>query len=152
MAEPMGKFLALDFGTQRIGYALSDEGHTIAFPRATLTKTNNFQLFRELLKIKEQEHVEKIIIGLPLNEDYELTALAQKIMAFGKKLGIFLQLPIEYVDEFGSTDEAIAKIPFRKYRSKKGFRDALAAQIILQRYMDEKMVPGVGIEPTTLGL
>lgn len=133
----MGKILALDFGTKRIGYAVSDEEQKVAFPRETFSKMPRQKLIDKLRKIAKEENIRQIVIGLPLDENNEETPTAAKIKQLGATLARSLMLPIAYVDEFGSTNEALAKIPFRKDRRREqGQRDAVAAQVILQRYLD----------------
>lgn len=134
----MRKILALDLGEKRVGYAVSDETRTLAFPRATLAKNPLGQFFTKLREIIQKEGISQILIGLPLDSENGEGKSASRIRVFGEKIGSTLMRPIVYIDEFGSTDEALSKIPFRKYRRQKGFSDAIAAQIILQRYLDEK--------------
>lgn len=132
----MAKILALDVGQRRIGYAVGELEHRIAFPRETLAKNPHAKLFVKLREILKEEQIGKIIIGLPLNEDNKDTEEAFKIKQFGNLLAREFLLPIEYIDEFGSSHEAMGKIPFRRDRAVKGNCDPLAAQIILQRYFD----------------
>ncbi|MBI5413304.1 Holliday junction resolvase RuvX [Candidatus Peregrinibacteria bacterium] len=137
----MGKLLALDIGTKRVGYAVADEANGFAFPRTVIAKTPTAKFVEDLKKIVREEGICKIIIGLPLDAENEEGGNAKRIRKFGENLACNLMLPIEYVDEFGSTDEALAKIPFRGDRGRnKDFRDAISAQIILQRYLDNKKI------------
>lgn len=135
-SSPSSKILALDFGTKLIGYAISDADAKIAFPRGTLANKSETKLLKELQKIIAEEKICKIILGVPLGEDNEETDVSKRIRGFGSRLTRKLKLPVEYVDEFGSSKEALGKIPFKKYRRKKGETDSIAAQIILQRYLD----------------
>lgn len=131
------KILALDFGLKRVGYAVGDDESHMAFPRKTILYTSQKKLIEKLGEIARTENTAKIIIGIPLNDENKKTDAAQKIINFGKKLFRELLIAIEYVDEYGSTDEALSKIPFRQDRKKRmGYADAVAAQIILQRYLD----------------
>lgn len=132
----MGKILALDVGSKRIGYAVSDESQTMAFPRSFFATRPEEKVFEHLRKIVREEGISQIVIGVPLGEDNEETKSSAKIRHFGDKLARVLMLPIFYVDEFDSTNEALAKIPFRSYRRERGNDDSLAAQVILQRHLD----------------
>lgn len=135
----MGKILALDVGTKRVGYAVSDDAQSFAFPRTVIAKMPAAKFIENLKKIVRDEGICKIIIGLPLGSENEEGENAKRIRKFGEGLARSLMLPIEYADEFGSTDEALAKIPFRGDRGRdKDFRDAISAQIILQRYLDNR--------------
>lgn len=130
-----GKVLALDFGTKRIGYAVSDVSQTMAFPRETLAAKPLPQFLETLRKIIQEERIVKIVIGLPLDSEQEEGEAAAAARKFGEMLARECMIPVAWVDESGSTDEALRKIPFRRDRRKKGFRDAIAAQIILERYL-----------------
>ena len=132
----MSKILALDVGQRRIGYAVGDLQHKIAFPRETLAKNPHAKLFAKLREILKEEQINKIIIGLPLNEENQDSQEALKIKQLGNLIAREFLLPIEYIDEHGSSREALRKIPFRRDRAVKGNCDPLAAQIILQRYFD----------------
>lgn len=132
----MGKILALDVGEKRIGYAISDAGGKVAFPRETLQAKPLEKFFKRLGEIVHEEKIEKIVLGLPLDGENRETTETRAIKKLGEKLGREFGIPIAYIDEFASTKEALSKIPFRKDRRKKGGDDAIAAQIILQRYLD----------------
>lgn len=133
----MGKLLALDLGSKRVGYAVSDVDQTMAFPRESIPAVPTDAFFRAVQSITETEQIEKLIIGLPLDEENEEGEAAQKIRAIGTQLAEFVKRPVEFVDESGSTNEAMRRIPLRKHRREKGFRDAIAAQIILERYLGQ---------------
>jgi len=132
----MGKILALDYGTKRIGYAVSDDAHTMAFPRGVLATNPRAKLLVTLRSIARDDGITLIVLGMPLNEENAEGESGAKVKRFGELLARTLMLPIHYVDEFGSTNEALTKIPFKRDREAKGIRDAIAAQIILQRYID----------------
>lgn len=131
----MGKILALDVGGKRIGYAVSDENKTIAFPRGFLLRKKNSEIITQIKEIAKEENAEKIVIGVPLSEDNLETPASKAIRAFGGKLARCITIPIDYLDETFSTAEALKKIPFRKDRREKGADDAIAAQVILERYL-----------------
>lgn len=128
----MRRLLGLDFGSKRVGYAITDEEQKIAFPRGILEWKSEGQFLLQLQIIIDKEHIGGVVIGLPLGEENEETKTTAWIRKIGKKIGV----PVFYVDEFLSTDEALAKIPFRRDRhKKKGVADAVSAQIILERYL-----------------
>lgn len=132
----MGKILALDIGQKRVGYAVSDAEGKVAFPRETLRAKPAEKFLKALGEIVREEKIEKIVLGLPLDEENDETAETRAIKKLGEKLGREFGIPIAYVDEFASTKEALSKIPFRKHRREKGRDDAIAAQIILKRYLE----------------
>ncbi|MEK7524624.1 MAG: Holliday junction resolvase RuvX [Patescibacteria group bacterium] len=133
----MGKILAIDWGEKRVGYAISDETQTVAFPRGIWQGSPQKSLFRTIGQFLKEENISLILIGAALSSDNEETIQSQKSRAFGEKLFKKFNIPVISVDEFGTSDEALSKIPSRADRIKKtGNTDTIAAQIILQRYLD----------------
>ena len=146
--------MALDIGTKRIGYAVSDESQTMAFPRGFFVRTNFKQLEKKLRVLAAEEQILKIIIGIPLDEDNKDTDFGLLIRSLGQKIARNLLISVQFVDEYGTTREALSKIPFRKDRYKKGEDDAVAAYLILMRYLQSNkrkfyLVAGAGFEPAT---
>ena len=134
----MRKILALDVGTKRVGYAVSDELQTVAFPRGSFLRNPTDAFHARLKTIVREEGVGTIVFGVPLGEDNEETPASQKIRACAEKIARLLMIPIEFVDEFGTTNEALSHIPLRKDRREKGQDDAVAAYLILVRYLEAK--------------
>ncbi len=141
----MSKILALDIGSKRVGWAVSDVEQTMAFPRETFPWKNKAAFLKLIRTIVQEEKIGMIVLGLPLDEDNKATEWSEKIQSLGMALSGITELPVHFVDEFGTSREAQSKIPFRKDRRKKGGDDSLAAQIILERYL----VAGAGFEPAT---
>lgn len=131
------KLLALDIGTKRVGYAVSDVDQTMSFPRETLNIIPENKFIEKLKSVIKEEGICKIIIGLPLDIENEEGDSAKRIRKLGEKLTVDLALPVTFVDESGSTQEALSKIPFKRDRKVKGGADAIAAQIILERYLEK---------------
>lgn len=132
----MGKILALDIGKKRVGYAVSDAEAKVAFPRESILAKPLGKFLQTIAAIVKEEKIGKIVLGLPLDDENHETAEARSIKKLGEKLRREFGIPVAYVDEFGSTKEALSKIPLRKHRREKGRDDAVAAQIILERYME----------------
>lgn len=135
----MAKILALDYGTKRIGFAISDVDQTMAFPRGTLEKKPKEEFEKKLMGIVKEEGICKIILGVPLDSDNEETNSSKKIRNFGEKLAQTLALPVEFVDEHGTSAQALSNIPFRKDRKTGGEKDAIAAYLILLKYLVERI-------------
>lgn len=125
------RLLGLDVGQKRIGLAITDDRNRVVFPRGNLERKNKNQTIVDLKKFCEEEKVSKIICGLPLDEQERERRGTRAIRAFGELIEKELHIPVEFIDEAFSTDEAIAKMP--KYVKK--FKDELAAAIILERYL-----------------
>ncbi len=134
----MTRILGLDFGTRRIGIALSDPGRTMAFPVEVyeLRGTEpDARFFRELVRENE---IERIVVGLPLHTSGRESELAVRARNFGEWLTSVTGCSIVYFDERYTSVEAERSLIdaglTRKQRNAR--RDKLAAQIMLQSYLD----------------
>lgn len=125
------KILGLDLGTKRIGIAITDESQTVVFPRETLEYRKFTQAVEILREMCIKENIGLIVVGLPLDENNEKRKITLWIEKKTQQLQNAIRLPVEFVDEFFSTQEGIAKMP--KYQ--KEHRDSMAAMIILERYL-----------------
>ena len=136
------RYLGLDLGTRTLGISLSDITHTIATSYKTIrfNEGDYDSLLGELKTIVDEFKVEKIVLGLPKNMNNSIGERAQTTLDFGDKLRSYLNMPVEMQDERLSTVEAtnymIAADMSRKKRKVKV--DALAANIILQTYLDKE--------------
>jgi len=137
------RILCLDIGEKRIGVAVSDETCFLAKGLGTIERNKN-----ELEKIKnltDEYKVEKIVFGLPLKLDGSISSQTEKTLFFVEKLKNIFSLPIIPWDERLTTKEAenilIQADLSRKKRKK--LIDKLAAQIILQGYLDAQN-PAIG--------
>lgn len=135
--------LGVDYGTKRIGLALSDEAGIIAHPLMILENTHDaVQAITQLCSDKE---VHTIVVGKSINHDGEGNLIGAASRAFAHDLGEAARLPIVFVHEGFSSFEAarINRIekpvanPHRKEYDT-GAHDDKAAAIILQRYLDSR--------------
>jgi putative holliday junction resolvase len=134
----MTRILGLDFGTRRIGAALSDPGRTIAFPLELYERRGPHRDERHYRELVEENDVDRIVVGLPLHTSGREGELAARARAFGEWLGRVSGRPVIYFDERYTTVEAEHRlIDLGMTRQKrKALRDKLAAQIMLQSYLD----------------
>ncbi len=136
------KYLGLDLGTRTLGLAISDLTHTIASTYKTIRyEENDYDyLLQELKKIIEEEKIEKLVLGLPKNMNNTIGESAERCLNFKKLLEDNLKIVVEMQDERLTTVEAtnymIEANMSRKKRKQK--IDSLAANIILQTYLDRK--------------
>lgn len=123
------KTLAIDYGTKRIGLAISDEMGQLARELAILSPD---EFWEKIPDIVIQESVGKLIVGLPLNMAGVDTDKTTEARLFAEQLEQKLQIPLELVDERLSSTmaEQIAG-------SSKNI-DSLSAQIFLQNYLNSK--------------
>lgn len=135
---PGQRFLGLDLGTKTIGLALSDAGHRIATPYATLKRRKFTEDAAELAKIAAKEGVGGLVLGLPVNMDGSEGPRVQSTRAFARNLAKPLPLPVAFWDERLST-VAVERMMVEADLSR-GRRaelvDKLAAGYILQAYLD----------------
>lgn len=134
----MNRVLALDWGTVRIGLALSDPGGTIASPYDTLPAKPRDQLIRKLRSIIANEMVDRLVVGLPLHMDGSRGGSAEKAEELANLLREEFTLPVEMIDERLTSFEAERKLREigRKPSRDKGRVDRVAATIMLQEYLD----------------
>ena len=138
--------LAIDFGTRRIGLAMSDEGGRFATPVDVLHVNAPDQAVPAILEMIRKEGVERLVVGLPLNMDDSLGPSARSTMAWARDLSARSGTKVVFVDERLSSFAAEQDLNDRKRggekmtrKQKKGKLDALAAQGFLQAFLDGKL-------------
>ena len=130
--------LSLDIGEKRIGLAISDSRQSIAQPLKVYMRISPKRDIEELKRLVIEHEVSTIVCGLPKNLDGSIGRKAEEIMAFAQKLEEAAQVHVELWDERFSTDEANRIFDMQEYTQKKrkAFIDMMAAQIILQGFLD----------------
>ena len=140
----MSRVLAVDWGTRRVGLALSDPSRRVAKPLDTLVLRTPEDAALRILELARQEEAGLIVIGLPLNADGEEGNSARSARRLGAELRDH-GYQIAFVDERWTSEEAkelaIAK---GERRRDKGRRDQLAALIMLQQYLNDAPREGDG--------
>lgn len=126
------RYLGIDYGSKRIGLALSDEKGLLAFPYKTLNGANSDTIIKEIKKIISKENVEKIVIGLPFTLKSQMSFQAQKVRRFGEALSSLVQLPIVFENEIFTSRMA------EKSGVSREKLDASAAALILQDFLDKQ--------------
>lgn len=136
------KYLGLDLGTKTLGISISDSTNTIASVLTTLyfQEDDYDSLFPKLEKIIIENHITKLILGYPINMNGTIGPRAELTLEFQKKLKEKFQIEVIMEDErltsVISNQVLIQADLSRKKRKKKV--DGLAAQLILQNYLDRK--------------
>ena len=136
--RPRTRILGIDFGTVRIGLAVSDPDRKFAFPFDTHERAGSeadARFFRELV---ESEEIALLVVGLPLHLDGREGVKAAEARAFGVWLARVVELPVVFWDERFTTVEAEAALwnAGLTHKKRKEKRDRVAAQILLQSYLD----------------
>ena len=134
----MSKLLGVDYGERRTGVAISDDSRTIAFPRETLECPRAEQAAAAVARLAEGERVAGIVVGYPLNMNGTAGPRAARTDEFLAELAKRTAIPLKKWDERLSTKIAEAALIEAGTRREKrrGVVDKLAAQIILQGYLD----------------
>ena len=134
----MGRALGIDFGTKRVGLALSDRSNIIASPYKTLNYVSEKNLITQLETIISKNDIEILVLGLPINMKGEDTAQTMKVRNF-KEILSTLRIPIVYEDERLSSVSAINSLMLQNVKTghNKPEIDKTAAAIILQQYLDK---------------
>ena len=130
----MYKIMALDVGTKRIGVALSDFLHVIATPHSCISRIPEDKAVEEIVKIAQENHVEKIVVGVPKNMDGTIGHQAEDCINFSQKFNGF---DIILEDERLTSEEAEERLRERKvdFRKNKGLVDIESACVILEQYL-----------------
>jgi len=132
------RILGLDVGERRIGVAVADQRVRVALPVAVVERRELPADLDAIARLAQDQGAEAIVIGLPISLNGSLGSQAEVVKAFGRELSARLSLPIEYWDERLSTVEAQRRLTSagKKGPKAKAQRDALAAAIVLQSYID----------------
>jgi putative Holliday junction resolvase len=134
----MSRVLGLDFGTRRVGAAVSDPRRLIATPLEVRERRDSAQDARHYRELVREHEVDRIVIGLPVHTGGREGTSAVLARNFGDWLAGATGLPVVFYDErYTSVDAEDALIAAGvKRQRRKGLRDMLAAQILLQNYLD----------------
>lgn len=128
-------FLGIDYGTKNVGIAIGGPETGLALPYMTLQNDKNF--FANLLKICADEKIEKIIIGIPMPTRGKEGEQVERAKKFAKTVGEKTKLTIITADEKFTTREVESYFSDFKKEMKKISKDAAAAAIILQSFLDK---------------
>ncbi|WP_422929968.1 Holliday junction resolvase RuvX [Singulisphaera sp. PoT] len=134
----MPRILGLDFGTRRVGAAISDPRGVIATPLEVYERIVPVRDAAHYQKLVVEHEVERIVIGLPLHTGGREGSSAILARKFGAWLAEKTNLPVTFYDERYTTSEAeesLMDVGFKR-KKRKGLRDMLAARILLQNYLD----------------
>jgi len=136
----LGRILGIDYGTKRVGVAVTDPMQMIA---SGLTTVGSHEILEFISTYMQKEKVDAIVLGLPKkmnNEDSEsLQYIKQFEVALKRK---FPDMPVIWIDERFTSQLALDAMirggMKKKDRQVKGNMDKLSAAIILQSYLEQK--------------
>ncbi len=122
------KYLGIDFGSKRVGLAVSDEAGDFVYPLIVVEKTDDLVL--KISEICKEKNIGEIVIGESKNFEMQENEIMKEVTPFVEKLKSELNLPVHLHPEFLSSMEA------ERLQGKNDMLDASAAAIILKSYLD----------------
>ncbi|HOW27479.1 MAG TPA: Holliday junction resolvase RuvX [Elusimicrobiota bacterium] len=131
--------IGLDWGTKRIGVAVSDELGLMAHPADTLPVKSKEQSIRSVIELIRRYHPCEVVVGLPLNMNGTEGPSAQAARRFGEDLHALSGCPVTFSDERLTSFEAECLLrdkPAKQRRRRRQTVDKTAACLILQTHLD----------------
>jgi putative holliday junction resolvase len=144
----MNPILALDLGRVRIGTAISDELQLLAHPLETIPADE--QSTMRVARIVREKNVDHVVVGIPRQMSGQIGAAATEALRFVEKLRVVLACPVVTWDEWLTTVAAHRALRDvgKKTRATRGYVDQVAAQMILQGYLDWRQHAAHVAEPS----
>jgi putative holliday junction resolvase len=136
--DALGRVAGIDYGTVRIGIALSDPRRSIASPYENYTRHGPQQDARRFHRLVAEERVTLFVVGLPVHLDGRESQKSAEARQFGQWLAEVTGVPVEFYDERFSSSQAeqfLLEADMTRKRRKKRM-DMLAAQIMLAAYLE----------------
>ncbi|MGE3800275.1 MAG: Holliday junction resolvase RuvX [Candidatus Kapaibacterium sp.] len=129
--------LGIDYGTARVGLAISDELGITVRPFGVLKYSKN--IVEEILAIVQREGIGLVVVGMPYDLRGNETETTERVQRFAEKLRGMLPCPVVEWDEALSSRKAVERMVEagvkKSKRREKGTTDSWAAAIILQEYL-----------------
>jgi len=134
----MSPILAVDFGHARVGVAISDELQLLAHPLETISA--NEHTAARLAEIVREKKIDHVVVGIPRRMTGEVGSAATEVLKFVDKLRAILPCAVVTWDERLTTVAAHRALreAGKKTRATRGYVDQVAAQMILQGYLDRR--------------
>ncbi len=135
-----GRILGIDYGTRRLGFALSDETAMMAMPLSVVTVQSVGEAVNTVCRLVLEKQAVRVVVGLPMNMDNTKGPMALEVDDFVGKLAAKCRVPVDVWDERMSTglvERMLIDADVSRARRKE-VRDKLAAQVILQGYLDSR--------------
>lgn len=141
---PTGRVLALDWGVNRIGVAISDETQLLATPLDVLRRRAGKRLpLGAFLTIVEREHPVGLVVGLPIDDRGELGDAGRAAREMGEVFAVRSRLPLDWLDESFTTAEVEERLIARNISpaSRRHDLDSMAAAVLLERWLEARRGP-----------
>jgi putative Holliday junction resolvase len=137
---PTGRLAGIDYGTVRIGVAVTDFEQRLASPYENYTRRGTAADAEYFRRLADEERIERFIVGLPVHISGHESAKSQEARKFGQWLAQITGRPVDYFDERYTTMEAeqlLLAVKLTKKKRKERL-DKLAAQILLSAYLESR--------------
>jgi putative holliday junction resolvase len=136
---PEGTVLGFDFGSVRIGVAVGETLTGLAHPLTLIASEPVVQRFEKIGALLAEWQPQQLVVGLPTHLDGVAHEMTQRCRRFGHQLHGRFNLPVTWVDERLSSVEAERRLQKagQSVRQTKRHVDAVAAQILLQQWLDQ---------------
>ncbi len=134
-----GRILSIDYGTSRVGFAVSDPLHIIATPLKTIKNKSIQDLLKQIGLIVKEYDIKSIVVGLPLGLNGKETKQTETVKLFSEILGKN-NYKVIFEDERLTTVLAKKEIIKQKISTgrNKSLIDQVSAALILQSYLAKK--------------
>lgn len=135
----MSRVLGIDWGTVRVGVAMSDEGQKLSFPLQYPLESKN--AIEEIEKLVHEYNVEKVVIGLPISLKGQETESSKKVKKFGENLRKKINIEPIFIDERFSSVTSAQSLHEQEIKEKdqRQIKDNVSAALLLQQYLDKKI-------------
>lgn len=132
--------LSVDYGDKRTGIAVCDKLEMLASPVCVITEWNSSALADKIVALALEKRAEEIVVGLPRNMDGSKGFRADACEELGELIKSRTEIPVKFWDERLTTVSAHRILSENNVRGKKrkSVVDAVAAEIILQDYIDSR--------------
>jgi putative Holliday junction resolvase len=127
------RILGIDYGSKRVGLALSDIGRQFAMPLVVINSSKN--LLEEILKVAKENEIKEMVMGESKNYKGEANSILRESLAFKMQLeekGYIVHLEPEFMTSANA----------ERFQGKHDMLDASAAALILQSFLDKERVKG----------
>ena len=135
-----GRIAGIDYGTVRIGIAITDPDQRIASPLENYTRSNPASDADRFRRLVREEDIVLFVVGLPLHTHGDESQKSQEARQFGAWLKEQTQVEIEFFDERYTSleaEEMLIQVDMTRKKRKKRL-DMLAAQIILKGFLEHR--------------
>ena len=133
-----GRYVGIDVGDSRVGVSISNESKTIAFPLGIVKRENNSYGFKKIKILLDDKKIDAFIVGLPIRSDGSIGKQGEKVIKYSESLKEYFNTEVISWDERYTTviaQKSLIETNSKMEKRKKAVDD-IAAQIILQSYLD----------------